>query len=39
MEAGSCDTEQWKNGCLKFSFAITEKITFQYILKLKTMIL
>ncbi len=24
ISEGSCDTEDWSNGCWKFSFAITE---------------
>ncbi len=30
ISKGSCDTEDWRNGCWKFSFAITE---INYILK------
>ncbi len=30
ISEGSCDTEDWSNGCWKFSFAITE---INYILK------
>ncbi len=30
ISEGSCDSEDWSNGCWKFSFAITE---INYILK------